>query len=111
MESGEKPAGAGVTAAQREPAPHQPQAALAPQTVETRQETRHREQGYLRGMEPFLFGEFTRNEWCMLNAGLFAHTVCIGLSPDSLRELCKYASGANIFISLHGTIHSHLEPN
>lgn len=41
VESGEKPAGAGVPAAQREPAPHRPQAALAPQTVETRQETRH----------------------------------------------------------------------
>uniref|UniRef100_A0A671KWD8 Suppressor of glucose, autophagy associated 1 n=1 Tax=Sinocyclocheilus anshuiensis TaxID=1608454 RepID=A0A671KWD8_9TELE len=38
-------------------------------------------------------GEFSRNELYMLNAGLFAQTVCIVLSPDSLKELCKLRSG------------------
>lgn len=53
LESGEKPPGAGVPTAQREPAPHQPQTPLAPQAVETRQETRHGEQGHSGGRKFF----------------------------------------------------------
>lgn len=39
-------------------------------------------------------GESSRNELCVLNHDLFAQTVNIVMSPDSLKELCKFGSGA-----------------